>query len=75
MNEREAFEQVHKKRKLVALLPSGNFQPSGGSWCVSQCDIETFHFEWNIKHFELRNGTNCESDVILVNGLKTLVWK
>ncbi|XP_046451120.1 speckle-type POZ protein B-like [Daphnia pulex] len=70
MNEREAFEQVHKKRKLVALLPSGNFQPSGGSWCVSQCDIETFHFEWNIKHFELRNGTNCESDVILVNGFE-----
>jgi speckle-type POZ protein len=68
MTEREAFEQVHKKRKLVALLPSGNFQPSGGSWCVSvsQCDIEKFHFEWNIKHFELR--TNCESDAILVNG-------
>jgi hypothetical protein len=35
------------------LMPSAAFRPEAKKWCVSKCDVEKIHFEWNIQQFLL----------------------
>jgi hypothetical protein len=34
-------------------IPFAVFRPTAENWCVSKCDVEKVHFEWNIQQFFL----------------------
>ncbi len=40
-------------RYFTSEIPSAVFRPTAENWCVSKCDVEKVHFEWNIQQFFL----------------------